>query len=108
MKSVESTISVQQAASFSDNPEVLFLDVREDDEVAFCKIGGSLHIPMGAIGERLRHLPKDKHIIVYCHHGMRSWHVCQFLSGKGYHQVQNLTGGIDAWSCEIDPSVRRY
>ncbi len=108
MTDSQPTISVQQAVSLRDNPEVLFLDVREDDEVAFCKIAGSLHIPMAEIAERLPHLPKEKRIIVYCHHGMRSWHVCQFLSSKGYAQVQNLAGGIDAWSCEIDSSVQRY
>jgi rhodanese-related sulfurtransferase len=108
MNTEQPTISVQQAAALIDNPEVLFLDVREDDEVAFCKIASSLHIPMDQMGERLEYLPKDKRIIVYCHHGMRSWHVCQFLSIKGYAQVQNLTGGIDAWSCEIDSSLPRY
>jgi rhodanese-related sulfurtransferase len=104
----EAVLSVHEAAALRENPEVLFLDVREDDEVAYCAIDGALHIPMGEVGERLQHLPKDRRIVVFCHHGMRSMHVTHFLRSKGFAQAQNMTGGIDAWSCEIDTDLRRY
>ena len=51
---------------------------------------------------------KDDHIVVMCHHGGRSWEVTQWLRQRGFSRTQNLTGGIDAWAREIDPSLPRY
>ena len=87
---------------------LLLLDIREPAERAHCQIDGSLHIPMQQIPSRLAELPNDAEIVVYCHHGMRSMQVANFLDQRGYPKVYNLLGGIDAWSTEVDPSVRRY
>lgn len=87
---------------------LLLLDVREPFERAQCQIGDSVHIPMNDIPARLPELPIDAEIVVYCHHGMRSMQVANFLDQRGYTKVYNLMGGIDAWSSEVDPSVRRY
>ena len=86
------------------------LDCREPDEVATAHIAGSLHIPMREIPSRQADLEshKDGRIITQCHHGGRSMRVTQFLRQQGFDQAQNLAGGIDAWSLEIDPSVPRY
>jgi rhodanese-related sulfurtransferase len=47
--------------------------------------------------------------VIVCHAGMRSWNFACFLIERlGYDRVWNLSGGIDAWSCEVDPSVPRY
>jgi rhodanese-related sulfurtransferase len=108
MNHEQTALNPRQAADLISDPQVLFLDVREDDEHDYCAIAGALHIPMNQIGERLSCLPQDKRIIVFCHHGMRSMHVAQFLRNKGFLNVQNLSGGIDAWSLEVDPSVPRY
>ena len=51
---------------------------------------------------------RDRQLVVYCHHGQRSEMVCHWLRGNGFDHAQNMMGGIDAWSCEIDPTVRRY
>ena len=87
----------------------VFLDCREPGEVATAKIAGTTHIPMREIPARLDELsPKAQRIVVHCHHGGRSQRVTQFLRQQGFEQAQNLTGGIDAWSLEIDPGVPRY
>jgi len=88
----------------------VFLDCREPDEIATAKIDGTLHIPMRDIPARIAELQphQQQRIVVHCHHGGRSMRVTQYLRQQGFDQAQNLAGGIDAWSLEIDPSVPRY
>lgn len=102
---------VLTAATLLQSPTPpLLLDVREDDERAFCRVGsaGELHIPIGQIPQCWQSLPGDRHLLVYCHHGMRSLRVTQFLRQAGLDKVQSIRGGIDAWSVSVDPSVPRY
>ena len=88
----------------------ILLDVREPSEIATAAIEGSVRIPMQQIPARLSELEphKNERIVVHCHHGGRSARVQAWLQQQGFTQVQNLTGGIDAWSQEIDPNVPRY
>ena len=86
----------------------LLLDVREPDEVARCQVPGSRAIPMRQIPENAPALPRDRQILVLCHHGGRSLRVTQFLRANGFANVTNVAGGIDAWAAEIDPSLARY
>jgi adenylyltransferase/sulfurtransferase len=86
----------------------LLLDVREPDEVALCAIAGSRHIPMRQIPESLATLPRDRPILVLCHHGGRSLRVTQFLQANGFRQASNVAGGIDAWALQLDPALVRY
>jgi len=87
----------------------VLLDCREPGEVATARIAGTVHIPMRDIPGRLAELPqKNERLIVHCHHGGRSLRVTQFLRQQGFDQAQNMAGGIDAWSQEIDPTVPRY
>ena len=51
---------------------------------------------------------KAGRIIVHCHHGGRSLRVTNYLRQQGFSQAQNMSGGIDAWSLEVDPAVPRY
>jgi len=102
-------ISAGEAAKLKEFAEgVTFLDVREDEEVAICRIEGALHIPMGQIPERLGSLPKEGQLVVYCHHGMRSLNVCQYLEARGFTNTINLGGGIHAWALQIDSEMVRY
>lgn len=103
-------VSVQEARQLlSANPEgVVLIDVREPFEVATASIAGAEHIPMRQIPEHVGSLPKDKHLLIHCHHGGRSMRVTQYLRAQGYEAATNVAGGIDAWSLEIDPSVPRY
>jgi rhodanese-related sulfurtransferase len=84
------------------------LDVREAGELAICRLEGSLHIPMSDIPARINELPKDDPLVVICHHGQRSRMVVDFLRNAGFDNPVNLDGGIEAWACEIDPSMARY
>jgi len=104
-------IDVQAVKKLRDEQEsFLFLDCREPDEVAAAKIEGTTHIPMREIPARLAELKphQEGRIIVHCHHGGRSLRVTQFLRQQGFDKAQNLAGGIDAWSVEIDPTIPRY
>lgn len=87
---------------------LLLLDVREQNEWDHCRIEGATLLPMSQIAERLDELPRDRPIVCQCHHGGRSARVMNFLLAQGFEDVRNLTGGIDAWSLEIDPAVPRY
>lgn len=102
-------ISAREAAILRENNQaVVLLDVREDAELAICRIEGALHIPMGEITNRYEVLPRDAPLIVICHHGMRSLNVVQYLEAKGFDNAINLTGGIHAWAIEVDTEMRRY
>lgn len=102
-------ISASEAANLRENdPEVVFLDVREDSELEICRIEGALHIPMGLIPERIEALPKDGKLVVLCHHGMRSLNVVQYLEAIGHTNAINMSGGIHAWAVDVDPGLRCY
>ena len=90
-----------------DVPPVV-LDVREDWELALASLDGVVHIPMGQIPDRLSELQKDDEIAVLCHHGGRSGQVVAFLKQSGFTRVINVTGGIDAWSRDVDTGIPEY
>lgn len=100
-------IQVKQLIEAAD-PAPLLLDVREPNEFAYCHIEGALHIPMGQIVSRLDDIDAEREIIVICHHGMRSFQVAQFLESQGYGRIINLSGGIDAWARDVDPTMPKY
>jgi sulfur-carrier protein adenylyltransferase/sulfurtransferase len=85
----------------------LIVDVREPHEHAFARIEGSRLIPLPTLHRAIDTLPRDGNIVVYCHHGIRSAHAIEMLRAAGV-PARNLSGGIDRWSAEVDPSVRRY
>ncbi len=87
---------------------IVLLDVREPWEVAVARMEGATHIPLGELGRRFSELDSDAEIVVYCHMGVRSLRAVQFLRQQGLEHVWNLSGGIDAWSLEVDPAVPRY
>jgi adenylyltransferase/sulfurtransferase len=86
----------------------LLLDVREPWEVDICRIAGAEVVPMRQIPERVSALPKDRHILVLCHHGARSRRVTDYLRANGFPAVTNIAGGINAWAEQIDPTMQRY
>lgn len=87
---------------------IVLLDVRETDERAVARIDPSLFIPMQELPRRLGELPRDRRIVVYCHHGHRSAMVVGYLEHEGFDRVENLRGGIDAWAARVDPEMARY
>ena len=92
----------------AEEPHVL-LDVRETAELQIAQIAGAIHIPMGEITMRAnQELDPEAHIVVMCHHGVRSMSVTNYLRQQGFERAQSLAGGIDRWAREIDPTVRTY
>jgi molybdopterin/thiamine biosynthesis adenylyltransferase/rhodanese-related sulfurtransferase len=88
--------------------ELLLLDVREQFEYDICHLQGSLLIPMNTIPQHLNELPKNKNIVVLCHHGIRSASVVNYLKTNGFITVSNLLGGIHSWATEIDQAMEVY
>jgi rhodanese-related sulfurtransferase len=98
----------QLAQELADGRDLLLLDVRRVDEYTFCHLPDSRLITLDTLPARLFELPRDREIVVVCHHGNRSSFATRLLRAAGFDRVRNLTGGIDAWSHEVDPNVPRY
>ena len=86
----------------------LVVDVREPWEVELCHIDGALAIPLGDIERRAGELPRDRPVVMVCHHGGRSQHAATLLAAAGFTRVHNMRGGVEAWALEIDPTMKRY
>lgn len=86
----------------------VLLDVREPFELDLAAVPGALHVPMGEVPARLSEIPRDRPLLVLCHHGVRSQAVADWLGRQGYEKVENVRGGIAAWADEVDASVGRY
>lgn len=89
-------------------PAPVILDVREPWEVALAAMPGIVAIPMGQIPARADELDPARPVVCVCHHGMRSMQVAMFLERRGFTDIWNLSGGIDAWSRQVDPSCPTY
>jgi rhodanese-related sulfurtransferase len=87
----------------------LLLDVREPWECEKASLEGSKQIPMSDIPARAhQELDPDEHIVVLCHHGVRSLSVTNWLRQQGFEKVQSMRGGIDGWARTVDPKVPLY
>ena len=110
---LEITVEQLREQLASDHPPLL-LDVREMWEydtarIDGSKLTGSKLIPMNEIPARaFTELDEEQPIAVLCHHGARSLSVAVWLRNQGFDQAQSVSGGIDAWSRSIDPTVPRY
>jgi adenylyltransferase/sulfurtransferase len=91
-----------------EEKDLLLLDVREEWEHTLSAIPGSELIPLGQLADRVQELAFEENIVVYCHHGQRSYFGAEILLEAGFKKVYNLMGGIDAWSQIVDPSIPRY
>jgi len=94
----------------SAGEEICLLDVRNADELAVARIDGSLWIPLPELEARASELAalRSKPVVVHCHHGGRSEKAVRWLLGHGFTRVENLEGGIEAWSLTVDGRVPRY
>jgi rhodanese-related sulfurtransferase len=105
---VESITPRELQQRLASGEELLVLDVREDDELEICRLEGAVHIPMSELSVRISELDPDAPVVCVCHHGIRSASVATALVGLDFDRVLNLTGGIDRWAAEVDPSMARY
>ena len=94
-------------ARLQDANAPLLLDVREPKELAICKLNGVMNLPLGQLPQIYGVLPRDREIVVICHHGGRSAKATQLLLDNGFNAV-NLTGGMHQWATEIDPAMATY
>lgn len=88
--------------------DLLLLDVREPWEHALASLPDSVLVPLGQLHNNLEEMDPDAEIVAYCHHGIRSLQAVAVLKTSGLKKVKHLAGGIDAWSRQVDPRVRRY
>jgi rhodanese-related sulfurtransferase len=89
--------------------EFTLLDVREPWEFETAHVDGAKLLPMGDVPSRAhQELDPEDHIVVVCHHGVRSMNVTAWLRQQGFEKAQSMRGGIDAWSRRVDGSVPTY
>jgi rhodanese-related sulfurtransferase len=86
----------------------ILVDVRQDWETKLCRLDNALHIPIEEIELRTGELNPEDEIVVYCHQGLRSAAVVEYLRQLGFKNVRNLAGGLDLWARTVDPGMRRY
>lgn len=104
-------VSCQEARQeLEQGEDVLLLDCRESTEHAIGHVSQAMLLPMSELQARVSELEpyREREVLVMCHHGMRSLRVANWLREQGFSQARSISGGIDAWSVEIDPSVPRY
>jgi adenylyltransferase/sulfurtransferase len=107
--SLSSDASVEEVRRRLAQGESLDLvDVREAEEYQLCRLPGSRWIPLRELAGRLDELDREREIIVYCHHGIRSARAVSFLRQMGFTGARNLRGGIDEWARKIDPTMPTY
>lgn len=95
-------------ARMDGNDRPVLVDVRDDWETKLCRLDNALHIPMEELEFRTDELNPADDIVVYCHHGVRSAAVADYLRRLGFTRVRNLSGGLDAWARAVEPAMRRY
>lgn len=84
------------------------IDVREPWEHRLAHIAGSRLVPLGALPAALSTFDPATEYVLLCHHGVRSLTGLHLLRERGLTRVAHLTGGIDAWSTDVDPDIPRY
>jgi sulfur-carrier protein adenylyltransferase/sulfurtransferase len=90
------------------NDKFVLVDVREPFEYDISRIPGSKLIPLGELPARLSELDSADEIVLHCKVGGRSAKALRILQEAGFRKLNNLQGGITAWSDDVDPSVPKY
>jgi rhodanese-related sulfurtransferase len=102
-------ISPSEASTLLATWQAKLIDVREPWEFETARVANSLLIPMGEVASRAhQELDPEEHLLILCHHGIRSMNVTVWLRNQGFEQAQSVRGGIDAWSAQVDQAVPRY
>jgi adenylyltransferase/sulfurtransferase len=102
-------LDLKRAVDSGQDPFIL--DVREPNEFQICRIPGSVLIPLGQVGQRVKEIETaaaGRPIVVHCKMGGRSAKAVQLLRQEGLSRAQNLKGGILAWIDQVDPKLPKY
>jgi rhodanese-related sulfurtransferase len=112
MTFTEITVTELAAKLVDSEHQYQFVDVREPEELEVVSLPRFINLPLRSYADWSpdidTRLDKDTETFVLCHHGMRSAQMCQWLIERGFTQVSNIIGGIDAYSHHVDPSLPRY
>ncbi|MEZ4358860.1 MAG: Grx4 family monothiol glutaredoxin [Kofleriaceae bacterium] len=100
-------IGARALKALIEGGDVKLYDVRTPQERAIAAIEGSVLLDDDTLAQ-VEKLAKDTRIALYCHHGTRSRAAAEFLLRQGFRSVYNLTGGIEAWTRDVDPTLPRY
>jgi adenylyltransferase/sulfurtransferase len=97
-------------ARLDSGEALLLLDVREPFEAERARIPGARLVPLGGLADALAELEpwRERPVVVHCQSGGRSRRACQLLLSKGFKRVENLSGGIEAWSLAVDLESKRH
>lgn len=97
----------EAAALVAAEPDARFIDVRTPGERDLAQIAGTTLLTPEVMDE-IGALPKSTPLVLHCHHGQRSYQAAMRMLELGFTRVYNVTGGIDAWSTEVDSSIPQY
>ncbi|MDP5238390.1 rhodanese-like domain-containing protein [Uliginosibacterium sp. 31-16] len=103
-----SVVELQAWLADPARPAPLLLDVREPWEHEFCALEGAVLVPLAYVPAQSATLDREREIVCICHHGVRSQRAAAYLAQQGFEKVYNLSGGVDAWARQIDPSMPTY
>jgi len=95
-------------AKIDQGEKFVLLDVREKFEFDICRIPGSKLIPLPELPSRMSELDSADEIVIHCKSGVRSAKALKLLKEAGFGKLWNVTGGIQAWSEDVDSSVPKY
>lgn len=101
-------ISAKETHALWKRGAVKLLDVRTEEERRIAVIEGVPIVDMALAQQMIQSWPKDTAIVLHCHHGIRSLDAAAYFMREGFTNVKSMTGGIDAWTSEVDPSIPRY
>jgi adenylyltransferase/sulfurtransferase len=93
------------ARMLAANSGQFLIDVREVHEYTYSHLNQASNIPLSSLAQRLQEIPKDIDVVVYCKSGARSLKAVAMLRQSGFGRVRHLTGGLSAWSKQIDNSI---
>lgn len=97
---VEGLTPMAVKASLDRGDPLVLLDVRGPAEVAEVRIPGALHIPLGALRQRVSELPRDKRVVAYCKISLRGYEAALIARAAGCDDAAFLDGGIVMWPYE--------
>ena len=95
-------------ASIKRGESVRLLDIRTREEWEAVRLEPATRMSQDSMQEILANWPKEGMMVIYDHLGKQSLDAATYFQGQGFSNVRCLAGGIDAWSREVDPGVRRY
>ncbi|CAN5613024.1 hypothetical protein BH23PSE2_BH23PSE2_13120 [soil metagenome] len=102
------SLSPAEADARARSGALTLIDVRPQAERALAAVTVPFsHLEGGGL-ERLLALPTGRPLAFLCHHGVRSMQAAQYFLAQGFTEVYNVSGGIEAWACEVDRAIPRY